>query len=468
GPSGSNLFLSAGFDGIGRISHLGNGQETARVVHNESVITGAISPNGQWAVTASHDGSLYIWQPQAGPELKYFTTNLALWAGKAGRLGLTMDKQFLVVVMSDPETYNRSLEKIRIPTSANEEVQMQTYITVGQDTFFHNEVISDTIAFIDKGVATIYDLTVDSPIVEIVPEEANQVHLSPDIQRMVTNQSSGNANYSIQLWGLPFGMAISAIDHPAAQNILFSPFGTYLLTSNSQELVIWNSANGTKAMKLEGGENGIGDAKFVPDGERVAIHRHDSVEIWHIPSEKLETSIEIDQSRFFEFSFSPSGDLIVFNPFEDNLTIRRTDSMDQVLMEIQYHRQAWDISFSPDERWLAISRGDQVARVWDIALNQLVAEVTHPGLISGVQFNHNGTQLITTSVEDHSMRIWALTPEEQIDEACNRLPRNLTLGEWQTHIGEEPYRCTCAELPPHPSVIESSFPIAEGTCLPMS
>jgi hypothetical protein len=43
---------------------------------------------------------------------------------------------------------------------------------------------------------------------------------------------------------------------------------------------------------------------------------------------------------------------------------------------------------------------------------------------------------------------WNLVPENLEKEACSRLPRNLNLEEWKTHIGSDiPYTKICPSLP---------------------
>jgi hypothetical protein len=34
-----------------------------------------------------------------------------------------------------------------------------------------------------------------------------------------------------------------------------------------------------------------------------------------------------------------------------------------------------------------------------------------------------------------------------VAEACSRLTRNLTKGEWRLYLGDEPYQKTCKHLP---------------------
>jgi hypothetical protein len=45
------------------------------------------------------------------------------------------------------------------------------------------------------------------------------------------------------------------------------------------------------------------------------------------------------------------------------------------------------------------------------------------------------------------VRLWHWRLDDLMAAACARLSRNLTLEEWREHLGDEPYRPTCPELP---------------------
>jgi hypothetical protein len=70
----------------------------------------------------------------------------------------------------------------------------------------------------------------------------------------------------------------------------------------------------------------------------------------------------------------------------------------------------------------------------------------HEGGVWAVAFSPDGQWLATGSA-DNMARVWLVWPEDLIAEACARLTRTLTPDEWERYFGDEPYRKTCPDLP---------------------
>jgi WD40 repeat protein len=63
-----------------------------------------------------------------------------------------------------------------------------------------------------------------------------------------------------------------------------------------------------------------------------------------------------------------------------------------------------------------------------------------------VAFSPDGFRMATGS-DDGSARVWIVETTQLIEQALERLTRNLTDREWRRYFGAEPRRRTRADLP---------------------
>jgi WD40 repeat protein len=103
---------------------------------------------------------------------------------------------------------------------------------------------------------------------------------------------------------------------------------------------------------------------------------------------------------------------------------------------------------SPDGLWMAKRRSDSIELRASDARRRLVIEYRTNGA-NDMAFSRDGRWLVTTG-NDGIARVWALTREDMIIEACARLTHDLSEDEWQTYLGEEPYVPVCRGLPALP------------------
>ena len=105
------------------------------------------------------------------------------------------------------------------------------------------------------------------------------------------------------------------------------------------------------------------------------------------------------------------------------------------------------VAFSPDGRYVVSGSGDGTARVWEAVSGREVARMMHGGDVTSVAFSPEGRYVVSGS-DYKTARVWLWRPEDLIEEACHRLPRNLTLEEWQQYVAAEvPYHATCPDKP---------------------
>jgi WD40 repeat protein len=113
---------------------------------------------------------------------------------------------------------------------------------------------------------------------------------------------------------------------------------------------------------------------------------------------------------------------------------------------LKHEGEVCDLVFSRDGKWLATGSRDHTARIWELPHGREAGRLEHPNDVLRVAFSPDGSRL-ATSCHDNQVRLWFWRVDDLVAAACRRLPRNLYLEEWREHLGDEPYRTTCPDLP---------------------
>ncbi|MBT8199238.1 MAG: hypothetical protein KJO36_01855, partial [Acidimicrobiia bacterium] len=104
-------------------------------------------------------------------------------------------------------------------------------------------------------------------------------------------------------------------------------------------------------------------------------------------------------------------------------------------------------AWNNDESRILTTAGDDTTRMWDADSGEIIAVLDghREAVLKGV-WNQDESRILTAS-GDSTARQWYADIDDLVEAACDRAVRNMTFDEWQTFIGDRPYRPTCPDLP---------------------
>ena len=203
--------------------------------------------------------------------------------------------------------------------------------------------------------------------------------------------------------------------------------------------------------------------------------------------------------RVYSVAFSPDGKWVATGSEDKTARVMEAATGKEVA-RLAHVGPVNSVAFSPDGKWVATGSADKTARVMEAATGKEVARLTHDGPVNSVAFSPDG-RWVATGSDDKTARVMeaatgkelvrhrlagrvrvmrvsfqgastlmmatleagsdprgpdcgishiSIDPNELIRDACSRLPRNLTRGEWDQYLPGEAYRASCPNLPLEP------------------
>ena len=469
---GTTLMTASGKDAV--TWDLKSGAETLRMRHDAAVAALAPSADGRYLATAVGDGTVRIWDRGSGQELKRIAHDrpvtavsysldgkyLATASGHGARL---LDGEGLRdlgrVVESDPvEGVMLSLDGKLLVTAAGHHAHVfRTTAGVTLMQAMHDDLV--------QGVA-----------------------LSPDGALLVT----ASWDKSARIWDTETGRERQRLDHPSlVQALALSRDGKLLATASGPRAIVWDAASGTEERTLahEDTVTALAFGPLRPDGAYLATGSEDgSVVVWALADGRSVVRVRHEEDGVLAVAQSADGRLLVsggqdgtarlwdiqggkevgrvelggavqgvaLSPDGQRLATASHDKTVRVwqvaggkqLFEMAHDDSVRAVAFSSDGRTLASAGFDKTVRLWDAANGVALGRVQHDDPVLALAFSADDRYLASASGNVAAVSLWR--PEDLVALGCGHVSRNLSADEWDEHLGDEPYRKTCPDLPGGP------------------
>jgi WD40 repeat protein len=261
---------------------------------------------------------------------------------------------------------------------------------------------------------------------------------------------ASGSRLTARIWDAETGREVARFRQGAqVQDVAFSPDGQWLATAGMDGTArVWEIATGQEIARFEHA-GAVWAVKFSPDGRWIATASEDwTARLWDVEN-KSELIWWGHEAYVHDVAFSSDGHRLATASLDGTATVWNTWLVRtrRPVARLDHEKNGvWMVAFSPDGKWLATATTSGTARVWDVSTGKEVARVAHGGQVNTIAFSPDGRWLATGS-SDSTARIWNWRSVDVVDEACNRLSRNLTREEWKRYLPSSLYRRTCSNLP---------------------
>jgi WD40 repeat protein len=405
-PDGKYVVTTGSTDKTARLWNIASGKTMHIFVgHSDLVIRVAYSPDGKYMLTASVDGTVRLWDPAAGSEVRVFDH-----PSVPGAIAFSPDGKYIATGCED--------NKVRMWDVNNGELVREF---MGHEGFVQGVRFSPNGRFLLTGSADktvrLWDLSTGQPLRVFGghADDVQTVTFSPDGKLIATASNDRIA----RVWSLqtsPTG--IQFIGHGATVwQASFSPNGKQLVTASVDTTArIWDTATGRTVKILTGHTNEVRGAVFAPDGRMVLTASRDgTARLWDAVTGREIRRFEGHTNLVSKAIFSPDAKYIVTTSFDGTARVWDAQTAKTILI---YTNQGPDhvnrVTFSHAGKTVVTSGDDGTARIWD-PLNgkDLMVFKGHTDIVNGVAFSPDGKYLVTSSA-DGSVRLWDVDTGKEI------------------------------------------------------
>jgi hypothetical protein len=282
----------------------------------------AFSPDGEWILTGSSDGTAKVWQSASGKEL------------------LTLNHNAVVDAVAF------SPDGKRILTGGRDQV------TKVWDSVSGKELLP-TLKGHTGGILT--------------------VAFSPDGHRIVT----GSYDETARVWDAARGEELFALSghNGWVFSAAFSPDGRRIATCNRDGTSkIWDALNGKELLTFNGHSNVVVCGAFSPGGEQIVTGSSDrTAKVWEPATGKELVTLKGHRDQIWGVAFSADGQRIVTGSADGTAKVWDAASGNELLTLKGHNSPVRSVAFSPDGSRIVTGSFDATAKIWQAATPQQVA-----------------------------------------------------------------------------------------------
>lgn len=209
-----------------------------------------------------------------------------------------------------------------------------------------------------------------------------------------------------------------------------SPDGNLLAAGNADGAVwVWAITSDQRQALPQGKNVAVAAVHFLPDGKSLFTATWSGeADIWDIDNRAVRQQVKHDK-RILASAMSAQGRYVASASYDGNLKVMDVSS-GNIILSVDLGALPSTIAFSPDQRFLAVSRGSVPRDGWllfkqglnrepsrvtifDLASQQTLIDLPHPDWVSTIAFSPD-SRLLFSGGEDGAVRVWKVDTGQEL------------------------------------------------------
>jgi WD40 repeat protein len=392
--------------GLGHLrERVRSGRESEALVrtlegHTERLTGVAVTADGRWAVSASHDRTLKVWDLGSGQLVRTLEGHTSLVSGVA----VTADGRWAVSASWDKTVKVWDLGSGQLVRTLEGHTERVAGVAVTADSRWAVSAShDDTLKVWDLGSGQLTRTR------EGHTDSVTGVAVTVD-GRWAVSASSDN---TLKVWDLGSGQLVRTLEghtRPVTGVAVTADSRWAVSASSDNTLKVWDLGSGQLVRTLEGHANSVTGVAVTADGRWAASASYDrTLKVWDLGNGQLVRTLEGHANLVTGVAVTADGRWAVSASYDDTLKVWDLGS-GQLVRTLEGHMNVVSgVAVTADSRWAVSASHDRTLKVWDLGSGQLVRTLEgHTERVSGVAVTADGRWAVSAS-HDNTLRVWYLT-----------------------------------------------------------
>ena len=403
--------ISASCDESLKLWDLEKGEEiTTLKGHNDFVMAVAIIPNEKRAVSASWDSTLKIWDLEKGKEI----TTLKGHEGHVCTVAITPDGKYAVSASYIDIQLCEGTLKIWDLEKGTEKITLR-----GHKDLVHEIAITPDGKYV---ISASRDTTIKVWDLERGEEKATfKGHDGWVVAVAVTSDGkyvvSASDDNTLKIWDLEKREEVATLKghKGCVHKVAVTSNGKYAVSASYDgTLKVWDLNKRKEKTTLKGHQGNVNSIAITPDGKYAVSASYDrTLKVWDLERGKEKTTLKGHYGDVNVVAITPDGKYAISGSEDGTLKIWDIEKKEEETKLKAHDTDVNAVAFTPDGKFVVSASGDSTLKIWDMEKRDEVTTLKgHKGDVNSVAVTSDGKYAVSASY-DGTLKVWDLEKKKE-------------------------------------------------------